>query len=37
MRRATYGRLVAELDAARRALDRAFLEGAVRILGWKRG
>ena len=37
MRRATYGRLVAELDAARRALDRAFLEGAARILGRRQG
>ena len=36
MRRVTYERLVAELDAARRALDRAFLEGAARILGWRR-
>ena len=32
MRRATYARLAAELDEARRALDRAFLDGAVRIL-----
>ncbi len=36
MRRVTYDRLVAELDEARRALDDAFLEGAIRILGWKR-
>jgi hypothetical protein len=37
MRRVTYERLVAELDEARRALDRAFLAGAARILDWHWG
>jgi hypothetical protein len=37
MRRATHERLVAELGEAGRALDRAFLEGAARILRRRRG
>ncbi len=37
MRHVTYERLVAELDEAGRALDQAFLDGAVRLLGWRRG
>jgi hypothetical protein len=37
MRHVTYERLVVELDEAGRALDRAFLVGAARILGGRRG
>jgi hypothetical protein len=37
MRQRTYERLAAELDEASRALDQAFLDGAVRLLGWRRG
>jgi hypothetical protein len=37
MRRVTYERLVAELGEAETALNKAHLDGALRILGWRRG
>jgi hypothetical protein len=37
MRRRTYERLVAQLDEAETALNKAHLDGALRILGWRRG
>jgi hypothetical protein len=37
MRRVTYERLVAQLDEAETALDKAHMDGALRILGWRRG
>ena len=37
MRRRTYERLVAQLGEAETALGKAHLDGALRILGWRRG
>ena len=37
MRRRTYERLVAQLGEAETALNKAHLDGALRILGWRRG
>ena len=37
MRRRTYKRLLAELRDVEEAFDDAFLEGALRILGWPQG
>ena len=37
MRQRTYERLVARLDEAETSLGRAHLDGASRILGWRRG
>ena len=37
MRRRTYERLVARLGEAETALNKAHVDGALRILGWRWG